>query len=69
MNHNLNSLKGVYIGDHIGLLGGILGRAQTHTMQLPKCYNRVIYWGNIGMMEKKMETLGPFKGRYWVILG
>ena len=21
-----------------------------------------LFWGNIGIMEKKMETLGPFKG-------
>ena len=28
-----------------------------------------LYWGYIGIMEKKMETLGPFKGRYRVILG
>ena len=30
-----------------------------------------LYWGNIegdiGIMEKKMETLGPFKGIYGVI--
>ena len=31
-----------------------------------------IYMGIIGVMEKKMETLGPLKGvyrDYWVILG
>ena len=27
------------------------------------------YWGSIGIMEKKMETLGPFKGIYRVLLG
>ena len=26
-----------------------------------------LYWGYIGIMEKKMETLGPFKGIYRVI--
>ena len=27
------------------------------------------YWGYIGIMEKKLETLGPFNGIYRVILG
>ena len=22
----------------------------------------LLYWGYVGIMEKKMETLGPFKG-------
>ena len=26
--------------------------------------SRVIYWVHIGMMEKKMETLGPLIGLY-----
>ena len=26
-----------------------------------------VYWGNIGIIEQKMETLGPLKGIYWGI--
>ena len=29
----------------------------------------IVDWGHIGIMEKKMETLGPFKGIYRLILG
>ena len=31
--------------------------------------SRAIYWGNIGIMEKKMETLGPSKRVYRGYIG
>ena len=34
-----------------------------------KMETTIVYRGYIGIMEKKMDTLGPFKGTYRVILG